>query len=400
MTQDTRQFIETHADADVKLLALQASRYPQVDMKEAIQQIWGRRIARTKLPRWWRQTDMLYPSHLPLEQCSSEATASYKARLIPETLENGSLLDMSGGFGVDFCLLAERFGQITYVEQRQELCVLANHNFPLLGCGRAAIHCGDSVDFLQHAGRFDCLFIDPARRDKTGGKTVAIKDCEPDISRLAPLLLEKASFVMVKLSPMLDIKSALLQLPHVREVHVVAVAGECKELLLLMEAGADSRCARFCCVDLPADYAGEEPAVFRFTESEEGTCNCAYASVPELYLYEPHAALLKAGAFRSVAERFEVKKLHPNSHLYTSEQLVGDFPGRSFRIVTWGHFSKYEVKELQRQISKANVTVRNFPATVVELRRRLKLAEGGDDYLFATTLADGKKIWIQAKRVK
>ncbi|MBQ8593705.1 MAG: SAM-dependent methyltransferase [Bacteroidaceae bacterium] len=399
LTVETQQFIEQHADADIRQLALKASRYPTVDMPEAIRQIAGRKTARDKLPEWFEVKEIRYPSHLAMEQCSSEVTARYKARLMPTGSNKGNLIDMSGGLGVDFCYMAKRAKQATYIERQDELCELARHNFPLLGCPNAQIVSGDSIAFLRETERYDYLFIDPARRNKQGGKTIAICDCEPDVSLLEPLLLEKASWVMVKLSPMLDWKRALTKLAHVHEVHIVAVAGECKELLLIMTAEARSDEAEICPVNLPACFRGEEIEGCRFTQEEESNATCEYTNQPEVFLYEPHAAILKAGAFRTIAQRYGVKKLHPNSHLYTAETYIKEFPGRRFHIEAWGGFSKRETKELRERLPKANLTIRNFPSTVDELRKRLKINDGGDDYLFATTLGNGEKIWIHGKRV-
>lgn len=396
LTEETLQFIRLHRTDDVRSLALQAGRHPSVDMPAAVTQIAGWKAARTKIPTWAATDGILYPPHLSMEQCSSELTADYKAAIVAQAGgERHSLTDLTGGFGIDFSALAAKFERADYVERQEVLCELAHHNFPLLGLKHATVHQADATEYLQGMEPVSWLFLDPARRDGHGGKTVAIADCEPDAARLEPLLLAKAGRVLLKLSPMLDLAQALHTLKHVVQAHVVAVGGECKELLLVLAADAALQPDKvpICCVNLPA-----AANVFTFSRQEEQNAPCIYADAPRAYLYEPHAALLKAGAFRSLASIYKVEKLHPNSHLYTSDTPVEGFPGRTFRIDGWGGFGKREVKELLKGENKANLTVRNFPASVAELRKRLKLSEGGNIYLFATTLADGQKVLIRCSK--
>lgn len=396
LNEETLRFIATHRQEDVRALLLQAAKYPAVDMPAAVTQIAGWQAARTKIPTWAATDGILYPPHLSMEQCSSELTADYKAAIVAQVGgERHSLTDLTGGFGIDFSALAVKFERVDYVERQEVLCELARHNFPLLGLKHATVHQADATEYLQGMEPVSWLFLDPARRDGHGGKTVAIADCEPDVAQLEPLLLAKAGRVLLKLSPMLDLAQALHTLKHVTQAHVVAVGGECKELLLVLAADAALQPDKvpICCVNLPA-----AANVFTFSRQEEQNAPCIYADVPRAYLYEPHAALLKAGAFRSLAYIYKVEKLHPNSHLYTSDTQVEGFPGRTFRIDGWSGFGKREVKELLKGEKKANLTVRNFPASVAELRKRLKLSEGGNIYLFATTLADGQKVLIRCSK--
>lgn len=396
LTKETLQFIRLHRTDDVRSLALQAGRHPGVDMPAAVTQIAGWQAARTKIPTWAATDGILYPPHLSMEQCSSELTADYKAAIVAQAGgERHSLTDLTGGFGIDFSALAAEFERADYVERQEILCELARHNFPLLGLKHATVHQADATEYLQGMEPVSWLFLDPARRDGHGGKTVAIADCEPDAALLEPLLLAKARRVLLKLSPMLDLAQALHTLKYVVQAHVVAVGGECKELLLVLAADAALQPDEvpICCVNLPA-----AANVFTFSRQEEQNAPCIYADTPRAYLYEPHAALLKAGAFRSLASIYKVEKLHPNSHLYTSDTQVEEFPGRTFRIDGWSGFGKREVKELLKGEKKANLTVRNFPASVAELRKRLKLSEGGNIYLFATTLADGQKVLIRCSK--
>lgn len=398
ISQETEVFIEEHAEDNVQTLALRAARFPKVNMATAIIQIAARQTARTKLPSWWKTAGIRYPSHLAMEQCSSEVTALYKAKLIPEELKKGGLTDLSGGFGADFVCMAKGFSDATYVERQEDLCALAEHNFPLLGLPQAQVVNMDSVKYLKEMPHQAIIFIDPARRDLKGRKTVLISDCEPDISRLQEQLLEKAERVIVKLSPMLDISLALEQLPHVREVHVVAVKGECKELVMVMDAEANSANARIVCTNLPTTLPTVWPVPFSFSRQEEEEAIYSIATQIKTYLYEPNSVLMKAGAFRMIAAHYGVEKLHPSSHLYTSDQRIKEFPGRIFEVIAHGGFGKREVKELLASVKKANLTVRNFPNSVADLRKRLKLPEGGDDYLFATTLSNGEKAWILCRK--
>lgn len=399
ISPETQLFIREHSSDDVRALALQAKKYPDIDMPTAITQIAGRQVAAEKIPSWREMEEIWYPKHLSLEQCSSETTARYKARLF----QGDSLTDLTGGFGIDCSFLAAGFKSATYVERQEELCEIAAHNFPILNLSHINVRNEDGVAYLQTMSPVDCIFLDPARRNEHGGKTVAISDCEPDVAGLEELLLSKAKRIMVKLSPMLDLSLALKELKHTQEVHILSVNNECKELLLLLGQEAPTEQAPpeeipIRCANLFTKGAQEEQH-FAFTREQEQRSQCTYTDSLGDYLYEPNASLLKAGAFRSVAAAYSVRKLHPNSHLYTSDTFIGNFPGRIFRIVNQCSFNRKEAKESLADLKKANVTVRNFPATVAELRKRLHLTEGGDTYLFASTLNDGRKVIIRCEKV-
>ena len=391
ISSETLRFIEENTRADVRSLALQAKKYPQVDMAMAVVQIAGRQIAEAKVPSWYHTEGLLYPKHLSMEQCSSEATAIYKAGLV----EGDSFADLTGGFGIDCSFLSRKFKQADYVERQTELCELAKHNFPLLGLS-IGVHNEDGVEYLKQMQPVDCLFLDPARRDGHGGKTVAIADCEPDVSALEDLLVEKAKKVMVKLSPMLDLSLALKHLKYVREVHIVSVNNECKELLLILQKESASPDITIHCEHI---VNASEHQSFSFTQEQERTSDCPLATEVGAYLYEPNASILKAGAYRSLTQTYACKKLHASSHLYTSEQFIEDFPGRRFRVEAVSGFGKKELKDFLQGMEKANLTIRNFPSSVADLRKRLKLKEGGEDYLFATTLADESKVIIKCKKI-
>ena len=390
LSPETLRFIEENARADVRSLALQAKKYPQVDMAMAVVQIAGRQIAEVKVPSWYRTEGLFYPKHLSMEQCSSEATAIYKAGLV----KGDTFADLTGGFGIDCSFLSRKFKQADYVERQSELCELAMHNFPLLGLN-IGVHNEDGVEYLKQMHPVDVLFLDPARRDGHGGKTVAISDCEPDVSALEDLLIEKAKKVMVKLSPMLDLSLALKALKYVREVHIVSVNNECKELLLLLEKSTDSSEIVIHCEQITS--TGEHQH-YAFTQEQERTSDCPLAAEVGAYLYEPNASILKAGAYRSLTQAYAVKKLHASSHLYTSPNYIEDFPGRRFQVEGVSGFGKKELKTLLQGLEKANLTIRNFPSSVADLRKRLKLKEGGEDYIFATTLADDSKVLIKCKK--
>lgn len=392
ISSETQRFIQAHRNDDVRELALHAQNFRDVDIAFALSQIAGRQMAMKKLPEWAQVEGLVYPKHLSMEQCSSEVTARYKASLV----EGDTLVDLTAGFGVDCAYMARNFRKADYVERQSYLCEQAVHNFSLLGLNHIQVHCEDAVEYLKRMSPVDCLYLDPARRDNYGRKTVEITDCEPNVLDLEHLLVEKAKKVVIKLSPMLDIFSALRALEYIREVHVVAVDNECKELLItLMKTSDNAFCTlsepMVCCEQVVNNFLTEP---FRFTYSSEKGARCTWAETVGQFLYEPGVALLKAGPYRLLSERYGVRKLHPNSHLYTSDTYV-DFPGRRFRVEGFTGFGKNELKSFLQGVCKANLTVRNFPATVVELRKKLKLKEGGDTYLFATTMGAGEKVLIK-----
>ena len=384
----TQDFIREHAGDDVRQLALQAARYPEVDMRVAATQIEGRKLASAKLPTWAAVEDIIFPVRLSLEQCSSEVTARYKAGLVSGT----SLADLTGGFGIDCSYMSASFEKATYIERNEELCRIASHNFALLQKPIQVIN-ANSEEALASLPLQDWIFIDPARRDKAGNKVVSLSDCEPDVCQLEELLLQKAAHVMVKCSPMLDISQAIRELHSVIEVHVVSVNNECKELLLIL--GREKK------EDIPIrtiNFHGAEAQEFAYSSAEESDASCHYTASVGRYLYEPNSSLMKAGCYRLPAQRFGLRKLHPNTHLYTSDTLVSDFPGRMFRVESICGFSKKELKALD--CKKANLAVRNFPERVDALQKRLKISDGGATYLFATTLNDESKVLVVCSKAE
>ncbi len=386
LNESTKQFIRENLNADVPTLALKKAPVG-TDFSLALRQIAARQLLRKKVPEWSENEDLLFPAHLSIEQCSSEATAQYKANL----LKGNAFADLTGGLGIDTYYIDRHFQKTDYVERQEELSDLARHNFSVLNT-KIEVHNETAEDYLNHCEPKDCIFIDPARRDEHGRKTVSITDCTPNVADLQELLLQKAEKVMVKLSPMLDISKALEELHHVKEVHVVAVANECKELDFILERGYQGE-PHFVCVNLLT----EQPEL-RFTMEEERNSSGMLTEGILKYLYEPNPALMKAGCFKWLTERFDVFKLHKNSNLYTSEQLISDFPGRIFEVEGWAPYNKKVKQTLLQDVDKASIAVRNFPLSVADLRKTLKISDGDEWFLFATTLKGEQKILIKTKK--
>ena len=359
----------------------------------------GRKIVASKLPSWAENMSIVFPAKISLEQCSSEATATYKASLV----SGESLVDLTGGFGVDCSFLSKNFSSVDYVEQNEELCQIAEHNFKALGLN-IRVNNAESVEFLKNMPAVDCIYIDPARRDVKGKKTADLSLCSPNLLEIRDILLDKCNTLLIKLSPMFDITSALEVFPECAEVHVVSVKNECKELLLLVEKGFCGE-TEIVCVDLDelgiSVQTSGEPSLLELSQVQPEITSIAsnlkkekgeiisYSS-PKAYLYEPNASIMKAGLFKTVAKRYNVAKLHPSTHLYTSKELVENFPGRIFKI---NRVTKVQKKEIS-DIEKANLSIRNFPGNVADLRKKLKLKDGGDIYIFACTLNDNSKVLI------
>ena len=360
LNESTKQFIRENLNADVPTLALKKAPVG-TDFSLALRQIAARQLLRKKVPEWSENEDLLFPAHLSIEQCSSEASANYKANL----LNGNTFADLTGGLGIDTYYIDRHFQKTDYVERQSELCDLARHNFSVLNT-RIEVHNETAEDYLNHCEPKDCIFIDPARRDEYGRKTVSIADCTPNVADLQDLLLQKAEKVMVKLSPMLDISKALEELRQVKDVHVVAVANECKELDFILERGY------------------------------QGSGKLAESVLK--YLYEPNPAVMKAGCFKLLTQRFGVFKLHKNSNLYTSEDLISDFPGRIFEVEGWAPYNKKVKQALLQEVDKASIAVRNFPLSVADLRMALKIGDGDAIYLFATTLKGEQKIIVKTKK--
>lgn len=432
MNQATQDFIRQYQDDDVRQLAFLGSKYPEVDMPFALDQIRGRKMARVKLPRWASLEGIIYPPHISMEQCSSESTALYKAELAARLLglpasssgtemkaENEiEFVDLTGGFGVDFSYIAARLGvKSMYVERQAHLCEAAKENFGRLGLKNAIVKNGDGIEVLHsfHSKKKDAasaddslgitydqprsllktnlglkiIFIDPARRDDAGNKVVSLKDCTPDVTVLQEEMLSKADYVIIKLSPMLDWHRAISELSHVREVHIISVNNECKELLLVLSVRNMGENLRIYCINDAQSFVCDE------LDMESSSVKIAPSTLEEMqYLYEPNASLMKAGCFGVLSGRYDARMLSRNSHLFVSQAPIEAFPGRSFRIIAVSSFNKKELKRHLSGITKANIATRNFPLSVAELRKRLKLKDGGETYIFATTLSDESHVLV------
>lgn len=378
-------FIQAHLHERIETLALSMPKaFSSAEKAFVLRQIEGYQKLAKKVPSWTQIPELHYPPRLSLEQCSGETTARYKALLIERLVdEKKNMADLTGGPGIDFSFLAPLFKTATYMEQWHELVALAQHNFPLLGLSHAIIMETDGTKALETLPYQSLIFIDPSRRDKAGRKTVRLQDCTPNLCELLPLLEEKSDTLLCKLSPMLDLHTALGELAPISEAHIIAAQGECKELLLVRQHKKNKEApTRIICVD--------EARQFTFTREEERQTTPVYIkegeTLTDQYLYEPNPALMKAGPFRLLSTRYGVRKLHTNTQLYTSPRLLPDFPGRRFRICAQSRFNKAALKQVLANITAANLSTRNFPQSVATLRQKLRLKEGGDLYLFATTL--------------
>lgn len=386
------RFVDEHRDDNPDRLLLSAKHYPEVDMPLVVDQILARRKVKDKLPSWWANKEVLFPSRVSAEQCSGELAAAYKQTLVSEGMR---MCDLTGGLGVDSYFFSRKVEGLVYLERFASYCDAARHNFKVLGADNIEVVNGDSLSALEGKGPFGLFYIDPARRGEGDKRVFALRDCEPDLTALLPGLFEHAPCVIAKISPMADIRQTLALLPWTKEVHVVSVRNECKELLFVMDKGQFPNTVnpRIVCVNL-----GSGQVAFTFTLAEEERSPSRVSGEVGAYLYEPNTSILKAGAFKVLASRLRLRKLHVSSHLYTSDMLVPDFPGRSFRVEEVIPFKDKACKSLSKRLPKANITTRNFPLSVAELRKRTRIADGGDCYLFATTLDGGEKVIVWTVR--
>ncbi len=393
LTETMRRFIREHAADDVQRLLLSAAQYPSIDVPFAVMQIEARCVLKDKLPSWHACDALIFSSKLAAEQCSSELTAQYKLRLLEGEQH---LCDLTGGLGVDSYFFAKQVKQVCYVERDKACFDATMRNFSVLSARNIEGRNEEAAHALSELTATDVFYIDPARRGTGNRRMFALSDCEPDIVQLLPEMLRKAPKVMAKLSPMLDLSHTLALLPQTTDVHVVSVKNECKELLFVLRRGNTAKLPCIHCINIVADSPEQ---AFCFTPAEEQGTPTLLAESAGAYLYEPNASILKAGAYKQTAMRMGVRKLHVNSHLYTSDEEVLDFPGRSFRIEEMIPFSGKICRTIARKIPQANLTARNFPLSVEELRKRTKITDGGEVYLFATTLADNQKVLIRCTKL-
>lgn len=393
--QELKEFILRHETDSTAELMLHRDRWPSIDMQVAVRCIQGRAKARNKLPVWYAEPGLLYPQSLSLEQCSSQATALYKQRFVRE---GDRAADLTGGLGVDTWSLAHAAASIDYFERSEELCACARHNFHILGRDNITVHTSEiSREMLQGipSGSYSLIYLDPARRNKGGGRVYSLKDCEPDITGLRQELLRIAPRILLKASPMADIRVLLSELPEASEVHILSSENECKEVLVLMlrDNAVPAGDIPITAVELSS---GDNAAEFHFTLREENEAAADLAAPSEItgFLCEPSPALLKSGAFKLPAVRFGLRKISASTHFYTAPAPVGHFPGKIRRIIEVLPFHKAAIRDFRKKYPACSVTARNFPITSEELRRRLGTAESDTLRVLATTASDGTRLLI------
>jgi len=415
INEPTRQYIAAHANDDVSHLALHPSKDPQVDMPMALQQIAGRQKAKEKLSEWYATEGILYPKKVSMEQCSSSQTAEYKASLV----EGNSFADFSGGFGVDTAAFAKKFKEGYYVEPQEELCELFQHNCKVLDINNVNIVNGTMEENLASVEHVDMIYLDPSRRDGHGRRVVSLTDCTPNLLEWKSALLERCNILMVKMSPMIDIFQMLRDLPETYAVHVVAVEGECKEVVfLLTQDGKDNGICRDAVRRVPTtgktatDIKIMNPIIVAVdinkntTTRVETTLQTERITAPQIatelgtYLYEPNAAVMKAGIFNALSQQFQISKLANNTNLFTSNKLHEDFPGRIFTIEAVHEFHARKMAKELSPLENASIAVRNFPLTAEELRKTLKIKDGNACYLFGCTLWNGRKVILQTNKIE
>ena len=384
-SDELKEFIISHRTEDPLSLVLQQKKYPQWDMKFVAQQIEGYRMAQDKLPTLSLCDDFVYPPKLNREQCSSETTALFKAM---EYAKGKHIADITGGLGIDTVFMAKYAATVDYIEQNEELHDIAAHNFRALELGNVNAHCSDSINFLKNTNKhFDLIYADPARRDNQGRKVSALENCTPNILENIDLLLSKADMLLIKSSPMLDITEAVAQLKHVSEITIVAVKNECKEILFLCTGNVSDTSPKCHCINFKSNGSVDK---ITFKREEETTLSIPYSANIEQYIYDPNVTLLKGGAFKTTSILYDIKKIHRNTHLYTSEKKIEQFAGRIFKVIKELHPS---AKEIAKDIpnGKAHVITRNYPMSSEELQKKLRLKEGGDLYIIGLTKRDDKK---------
>lgn len=387
---DFQQFVQDHLNEDPALLLFKHQGKVDFDLKAAVQQISARKKVAKKLPSWSSDPRIIFPASISLEQSSSEETARFKAKNLAGKL----MIDLTGGFGVDSYFLSYGFERAIYCEQQEELAEIAASNLEILAPGKFVISKGDGLDFLKQSNEhFDLIYADPARRGKVNQKLYRLQDCEPDVVGAWELMKRKSKRILIKASPMLDISQALAELPDIQKVRVISVKNEVKELLL--EWSKENEDSKSSQVEIEAVDLGEKDAKFSFTLLEESEAESIFGEA-EAYLIEPFSAILKAGAFKSFGQRFGLKKLEKNSHLYTSGSLPKEIPGRVFEVLGEIQPKKDVIKKLFPS-GKANVITRNYATGSEELKKKLGLKDGGDDFLIGTKTGSRFKVYYCKK---
>ena len=380
---DFEAFIIEHAGDDTGRLLLSGDRYPGIDVRKAVATIEARRKIRTKVPAWFQVPSLEYPTGLSIEQCSSQATASYKQRFVPE---GGIVADITGGLGVDSYFMSLKAGQIVYHERQKPLADAAALNFNKLKANNIIVTNASEIDSSR---KYDLIYADPARRSNTSARIYAIEDCEPDIIKIKDRLLDLSDRLLVKVSPMVDISRAEQLFPEASEFHVVSVGNEVKELLIYIDrTRPETSIPKLYAVDIPA--SGGIPSTFVSDREQEKEAGAEYADSIGAYIYQPSRALLKIGAFKCLCGIFDIRKLSVSTHLYTSDRIVEDFPGKRFAVRECFAWNKAGIKKLQNEYEALDMTAVNFPLDTISLRKRIGIKEGGPYHLFVTTLASEK----------
>ncbi|WP_299242581.1 class I SAM-dependent methyltransferase [uncultured Aquimarina sp.] len=372
-------FKKSDENVDLTKLILSGSPFEHINIQELAQQINGRLKAKNKLPLWHQTKGIYYPPTLNLEQTSSETTAIYKSELV----SGDTLIDLTGGFGIDDYFFSKKLKRIIHCELNPILSEISSHNFQVLGVNNIETHTGDGLKILENHEDIDWIYIDPSRRNDSKGKVFFLEDCLPDVPANLDFLFSKSNHILIKTSPLLDIHSGIKALQFVKQIHVVALNNEVKELLWILEKGT-----KMDTIIRTINLVKNEQIQFSFSLKEESDITPKF-SLPKKYIYEPNAAIMKAGGFCSISKVYELEKLHNHSHLYTSDQKI-EFPGRSFEVLSVLPYQKQTIKK--EKITKANITTRNFPETVSAIRKKFKIKDGGTTYLFFTTNCNDEKI--------
>lgn len=383
---DNQYFIRNKNNTDISSLLLKKVNLPNVSHYELAEQIEARNKCEKKLPLWYKTNEIYYPNKLNIEQTSSEKTASYKAEIV----SGKSLIDLTGGFGIDCYYFSKKIDKITHCEIDENLSDIVKHNYSKLNCSNINTIASDGIEYLKNSPKtYDWIYIDPSRRHDLKGKVFLLNDCLPNVPEHLNILFRKANHILIKTSPLLDIKNGIRELQHVKEIHIVAIKNDVKELLFILEHNYEGD----ICIKT-TNIINETKESFQFNAFKELIANYDY---PKKYLFEPNSAILKSGGFSEVAIHYNLFKLQQHSHLYTSDKLK-EFPGRTFEIIETIPYNKNKLKKRFKNL-KANITTRNFPKTVAILRKELQLKDGGDTYLFFTTDKDLNKIVLVCSKI-
>jgi hypothetical protein len=390
LSLENKQFISEHLHCNVNEVALLCSKNSRIDTALVIRQIAGRKKMQKKVPLFFENDEILYPSELSAEQASSEIAAKYKAEL----LRGETFADLTGGLGVDCFFISKKFKKAFYVEKNSETAAAASHNFKVLQADNIEVVNADSELFLQNSETFDAVFIDPSRRNDAGKKVFLLSQCQPNISKMLPNLAPKSKNILLKLSPLFDISQAVAELPGTCAVHIISVDNDCKEILLEIQKTPENDLT----IKAIHFIKNSPPQIFTFGKADEKNAKASFACEIKRYLYEPNPSVMKAGAFKIVSERFGIEKLDVNTHLYTSEKLASNFPGRIFEVWQTLESSKQTLGKLKNSYPKANIALRNYPATVAELRRKTGIDDGGETFIFGCVAA-GKKVFVVCRKM-